>query len=44
MFVHFTLLPYHSLALFAYSHVFFMNMLDLGRGQVLMISRVDLKA
>ena len=33
-----------SLALFTYSHVlFFINMLEWGRGQVLMISRVDLK-
>ena len=41
---HFILQPYHSLALFTYSHVLFINMLDSGRGQVLMISHVDLKA
>ena len=41
---HFILQPYHSLALFTYSHVLYINKLDSGRGQVLMISRVDLKA
>ena len=40
---HFILQPYHSLALFTYLHVLFINMLDWGRGQVLMIRRVDLK-
>ena len=41
---HFILQPYHSLALFTYTHMLFINMLDSGRGQVLMISCVDLKA
>ena len=42
--VHFILQPYHSLALFTYSQMFFINMLDSGHGQVLMISGVDLEA
>ena len=42
--VHFILQLYHSFALFTYMYMLFINMLDLGCGQVLMISHVDLKA
>ena len=41
---HIVLQPYHSLAMFTYLHMLFINMLDSGCGQVLMISHVDLKA
>ena len=41
---HFILQPYHSLAMFIYSYVLFINMLHSGRGQFLMISPFDLKA